>query len=141
MSANKIETTKILEDETMDSGFLSGPLSEQNLTEEYNTDEEGNEKRNTSKGDQSKDKQEKRKTKEDSKKDNKSSIDLLSEDVEFDTGIVSMELKSEASCSPYVPVQPLIVIGEDKSSIPVQLQKYDLPPINILFEQDEDGDT
>ncbi|CAH4037628.1 unnamed protein product [Pieris brassicae] len=146
MSAKKAVDTKFFDDENTDSGFLSGPLSEQILTEEYNPDEDSKEKHDRSKDtlDRTCDKQEK--SKDDSWKDNKSSKDLLGEHEEFDSGVISMELKSsEIDCqetsSSHVPVEPLIVIEEVKSDKSVQAQKYDLPPINILFEQDEDGDT
>ncbi|XP_047509651.1 NF-kappa-B inhibitor alpha [Pieris napi] len=146
MSARKAVDTKFLDDENTDSGFLSGPLSEQNLTEEYNPDEESKEIHDGANDtlDRTSDKQEM--NKDDSWKDNKSSKGLLSEHEEFDSGVISMELKSgEIDCqertSSHVPVEPLIVIEEVKSDNSIQAPKYDLPPINILFEQDEDGDT
>ncbi|CAF4905064.1 unnamed protein product [Pieris macdunnoughi] len=146
MSARKAVDTKFFDDENTDSGFLSGPLSEQNLTEEYNPDEESKEIHDGANDtlDRTSDKQEMNKG--DSWKDNKSSKGLLSEHEEFDSGVISMELKSgEIDCqettSSHVPVEPLIVIEEVKSDNSIQAQKYDLPPINILFEQDEDGDT
>ncbi|XP_022129983.2 NF-kappa-B inhibitor cactus [Pieris rapae] len=145
MSAKKAVDTKIFDDENTDSGFLSGPLSEQNLTEEYNPDEDSKETHDAAIDtlERTSDKQEKRK---DDCKDNKSSKDLLSQHEEFDSGVISMELKSgEVDCyettSSHVPVEPLIVIEEFKGDNSVQAQKYDLPPIKILFEQDEDGDT
>ncbi|CAK1549283.1 unnamed protein product [Leptosia nina] len=126
MSAKKGVDTKIFEDENTDSGFLSGPLSDQNLSEEFYPEEEPEE---TQKGD---------------------SKDVLTENIELDSGLISGECLSgeidfheeSTPCSIPVPEQPLIVIDDHSStSTAIQSQKFDLPPIKILFEQDEDGDT
>ncbi|CAH2107932.1 unnamed protein product [Euphydryas editha] len=114
MSAKKVCDTKIFEDETTDSGFLSGPLSEQLLSSDnLDTREEPVES------------------------DNK----VISECLELDSGVdlcLSEGLSNVNLSDPTpTPQAPLIVIESETT----QQKNHDIPPLAILFQQDDDGDT
>lgn len=118
MSAKKVCDTKIFEDESTDSGFLSGPLSEQLLSSD-----------NLDASDEP----------VDSDKDKK----VISEYPELDSGVdlCLSECMSNVNLSDPTPTAtaeaPLIVIESETT----QQKNQDIPPLSILFQQDDDGDT
>ncbi|XP_038215104.1 NF-kappa-B inhibitor cactus-like [Zerene cesonia] len=115
MSAKKVFDTKIHEDENTDSGFLSGPLSEQLVSEEFDPVEE---------------------PKNEAPKES-SDKNVISDTVDLDSGLdlCLSERLSSVNLSDSTPVAqpPLIIIGNEKPQ--------DIPPLAILFQQDDDGDT
>ncbi|XP_026501384.1 NF-kappa-B inhibitor cactus-like [Vanessa tameamea] len=112
MSAKKVCETKIFEDENTDSGFLSGPLSEQLLSsDDLDTREDRLDSDNEKK--------------------------VISECTELDSGVdlCLSECLSNVKLSDLPPTTqgPLIVIESERTQ--------DIPPLAILFQQDDDGDT
>ncbi|XP_023934945.1 NF-kappa-B inhibitor cactus [Bicyclus anynana] len=118
MSAKKVSetNTKVFEDENTDSGFLSGPLSEQLLSSE-DLSEEADAPVAPAAPDSSK--------------------KVTSSSTELDSGIdlcLSECLENVTLSEPPRTTVPLIQLDEPDRS-------RDALPLSILFQQDDDGDT
>ncbi|XP_050669786.1 NF-kappa-B inhibitor cactus-like [Leptidea sinapis] len=113
MSAKKVFDTKVLDDENSDSGFLSGPISEQ-LSEDFDSREHT----------------------EPTEPTNKSDKNTISENTDLDSGLdlCLSECLSNVNLGDTPTAQaPIIVIEPERTQ--------DIPPLAILFQQDDDGDT
>lgn len=111
MSAKKIFETKVFDDQESDYGIDSGPLSEQLLSSEE--------------VDIAKDCPVKSKEQE-----------QVNSDKGLDSGLCLTEPLSNINLNEYTPVakeESLIVIEDERPQ--------DIPPISILFQPDDDGDT
>ncbi|VVC93718.1 unnamed protein product [Leptidea sinapis] len=113
MSAKKVFDTKVLDDENSDSGFLSGPISEQ-LSEDFDSREHT----------------------EPTEPTNKCDKNTISENTDLDSGLdlCLSECLSNVNLGDTPTAQaPIIVIEPERTQ--------DIPPLAILFQQDDDGDT
>lgn len=119
MSSRKYIDTKITDDVNTDSGFLSGPISEQ-LTEELDPREAELESDDKVSDDRSSD---------DRKGDSKS----VSEKVDLDSGVVFLSAQLDSLQLDHGSTRLPTLTVTDAGS--------DLPPHAVLYKQDCDGDT
>nr|AWD92943.1 cactus [Plutella xylostella] len=106
---------KIQEDENTDSGFLSGPISEQLTLEDCDLAEESE-----------------RACSRLSEEDPEPELQLDS-GLDLSECLSSVKLSDSAVYTPTSQTTPTVTIGDEKT--------HDIPPLAILFQQDDDGDT